>query len=59
MITTMDQRLTFVSEVSQRVFRWAGLRTFFDTFNQDRTHLGPARQTSNEVYFATGLRIAA
>jgi putative transposase len=37
----------------------AGLRTYFDTFNQDRTHQGLARQTPNEVYFATGLRKAA
>jgi putative transposase len=37
----------------------AGLRTYFDTFNQARTHQGLARQTPNEVYFATGLRKAA
>jgi transposase InsO family protein len=37
----------------------AGLRTYFDTFNQDRTHQGLARQTPNEVYFATELRKAA
>jgi len=37
----------------------AGLRTHFDGFNQDRTHQGLARQTPNEVYFATGLRKAA
>jgi putative transposase len=37
----------------------AGLGTYFDTFNQDRTHQGLARQTPNEVYFATELRKAA
>ena len=48
-----------MSEVSQRVFRWAGLRTYVDRFNQDRTHQGLARQSPHEVYFATGLRKAA
>ncbi len=37
----------------------AGLRTYFNTFNKDRTHQGLARQTPNEIYFATELRKAA
>jgi len=37
----------------------AWLGTYFDTYNQDRTHQGLARQTPNEVYFATGLSKAA
>jgi len=59
MIAAMDCGLTFVNEVSQRVFRRAGLRPYVDSFNQDRTHQGHARQTQSKAYFVTGLRKAA
>jgi hypothetical protein len=56
MIAAMDCRLTFVNEVSEHGFRRAGLRPYVDSFNQDRTHQGHARQTQSKAYFVTGLR---
>ena len=36
----------------------AGLKTYFDFFNQKRTHQLLARRTPDEVYFADRLRKA-